>query len=617
MPQVVEGNTDQQPPTQSEVREALQKVLASSAFTASIRNRRFLSYVVEETLDGRGSRIKAYNIALAAFDRNEDFNPLADPIVRIEASRLRRSLEHYYLTSGKTDPIKIAIPKGSYMATFSRAEPDHEASADGQADQVAQDGPEVAPAPTHPAPTSGAAQQVIVPAPAAPSPTSHVTSKRILALAATALIAVVGTSIGIHQVWNFGGADDALPRGPKLIVYPFEEISDDSAQAFVSRGMTYDIIASLTRFNDLFVYGPETSFSIGNVRKQMRSGSEIPADYALTGSVFSTGGAVRVTAMLADLQTGRSVWSWSNEVPLAPSKLREAQTEIAEHVARAVAQPYGSVFERSATEIAGRPASDLLSYECVVRFQQYWRTYDIAMYQDLLACMKATIAKDPSYARAYSCLALLYVDAYRFGHKATDLPSNPVQQALELASTAISLEPMASDGYLALSVARWFEHDVEGGLEAAKQGLALNPNNTILIGELGIRYALLARWEESRAMTDRLFALNPKAPAGYRRAIFIDAYMHGDYRTALTELLSAERPLNLYDHVFRAMTYAQLGDIQNAKAAVAQIVAIDPKYGERVTADFRKRNAHPSIIRAIEDGLKKAGLPSSPMLESN
>jgi adenylate cyclase len=273
-----------------------------------------------------------------------------------------------------------------------------------------------------------------------------------------------------------------------------------------------------------------------------------------------------------------------------------------------VAQPYGSLFERSATEIAGKPPADLSSYECVVRFQQYWRTYDASMYQDLLGCMKATIARDPDYARAYSCLALLYVDAYRFGQEAPDLPANPVQQALELANTAIRLEPMASDGYLALSVARWFDHDVAGGLEAAQQGLALNPNNTILLGELAIRYALLARWDESRAMADRLFALNPRAPTGYRRANFLYAYMHGDYQAALTELLAAEMPLNLYDHVFRAMTYAQLGDREKAKAAVSQVLALDPKYGQHVVADFRKRNADPSVVQAIADGLAKAGL---------
>jgi tetratricopeptide (TPR) repeat protein len=171
---------------------------------------------------------------------------------------------------------------------------------------------------------------------------------------------------------------------------------------------------------------------------------------------------------------------------------------------------------------------------------------------------------------------------------------------------------MASDGYLALSVVRWFDHDVEGGLAAAKQGLALNPNNTILIGELGIRYALLARWEESKAMTDKLYVLNPRAPTGYRRASFMHAYMHRDYQAALTELLAAETPLSLHDYVFRAMTYAQLGDRQKAETAVSQILVLDPMYGEHVAADFRKRNADPSVVRAIVDGLAQAGLPTSP-----
>ena len=613
MAQLADERIDGPPPTHDDVRASLQKLLASRDFNASGRNKRFLSYVVEETLSGRGKRVKAYNVALAAFDRGADFDPLADPIVRIEAGRLRRSLEHYYLTAGKADPIRIDIPKGSYAAAFSRVQPDPMARADDQIDRATPDGPEASPTPRA-APAARPAAAEALPLPAAPA--SRMADKRIPGLAAVALIVAVGIWLGMQQIWNFGDADGGLPRGPKIIVLPFEEIGNDPAQTFISRGMTYDIIALLTRFNDLFVYGPETSFYVA-AHKQMRTESVIQADYVLTGSVNSVNGTVRVSAMLADAHTGRYVWSWSNESPLTPSNISAAQTDIAEHVARELAQPYGSIFERSATEIAGKPAGDLSSYECVVRFQQYWRTYDVTMYNDLLGCMKATIARDPGYARAYSCLALLYVDAHRFGYGAEDLTFDPVKKALELAGTAISLEPAASDGYLALSVARWFDHNVEGGLEAARQGLALNPNNTILIGEIGIRYALLARWEESKAMADRLFALNPRAPAGYRRASFIYAYMHGDYQTALTELLAAESPLTIYDYVFRAMTYARLGDTENAKAAVSQILLLDPKYGEHVVADFRKRNADPTIVRAIVDGLAKAGLSSSPMGEAN
>lgn len=75
-------------PSADEVRQELQRILASHGFDASERNRRFLSYVVEETLAGRADRIEAYTIAIAAFDRADDFDPIADPIVRIEAGRL-------------------------------------------------------------------------------------------------------------------------------------------------------------------------------------------------------------------------------------------------------------------------------------------------------------------------------------------------------------------------------------------------------------------------------------------------------------------------------------------------------------------------------------------------
>jgi hypothetical protein len=74
--QLADSKAAKPPPTLDEIRQYAQKVLACRDFNTSARNRRFLSYVVEETLSGRGARIKAYNIALAAFDRGEDFDPL-------------------------------------------------------------------------------------------------------------------------------------------------------------------------------------------------------------------------------------------------------------------------------------------------------------------------------------------------------------------------------------------------------------------------------------------------------------------------------------------------------------------------------------------------------------
>jgi adenylate cyclase len=73
---------------------------------------------VNEALAGNASQIKGYTVAVSVYGRKVDFDPQTDPIVRVEARRLRNALEHYYLTAGKNDPIRIEIPKGGYVPTF-------------------------------------------------------------------------------------------------------------------------------------------------------------------------------------------------------------------------------------------------------------------------------------------------------------------------------------------------------------------------------------------------------------------------------------------------------------------------------------------------------------------
>src|ERR687898_3021916 len=100
------------------IQDALQRVLKSPEIVNSDRKKRFLKFIVQEALGGHADRIKAYTIAIDVFDRAPSFDPVSDPVVRIEAGRLRRCLEHYYLTEGHEDPLLIIIPKGSYVPQF-------------------------------------------------------------------------------------------------------------------------------------------------------------------------------------------------------------------------------------------------------------------------------------------------------------------------------------------------------------------------------------------------------------------------------------------------------------------------------------------------------------------
>lgn len=102
------------------IQDEIQKILASPEFTATKQQRKFLVYVVNETLVGRADSIKGYTVATQVFGRDDDFDASCDPIVSIQANKLRRALERYYLLDGKFDPIVIDIPKGTYVPTFSR-----------------------------------------------------------------------------------------------------------------------------------------------------------------------------------------------------------------------------------------------------------------------------------------------------------------------------------------------------------------------------------------------------------------------------------------------------------------------------------------------------------------
>src|SRR6185295_6153782 len=108
------------PAAPGEIRAALDRMAASEAFRGSPQLVAFLRYVVEATLRGEQDRIKGYTIAVEALGRGDDFNPQSDPIVRVEAMRLRRALSRYYANGGKHDPVQIDLPLGSYVPVFRR-----------------------------------------------------------------------------------------------------------------------------------------------------------------------------------------------------------------------------------------------------------------------------------------------------------------------------------------------------------------------------------------------------------------------------------------------------------------------------------------------------------------
>ena len=257
--------------TAASVREALERVLASPGFDASARHRRLLEYLVEETLAGRADRLKGLTIAIDVFGRDAaTYDREADPVVRIEAAKLRRRLKSYYLTAGQEDPIRIDLPKGTYVPTFER-----------------RDGllPDLSPS-SAPAGRTAAA--------ALPWGFGHTRSRwywlatAVLAGSLLGALGWLGADLPASRLWSGGSQDaaTAVPQGPKIAVMPFLNLSGDPEQAYFAEGVTDQIVTDLARFKALFVLSMESTAKYQEQSADpQRLKRELGVDYLLDGSV--------------------------------------------------------------------------------------------------------------------------------------------------------------------------------------------------------------------------------------------------------------------------------------------------------------------------------------------
>lgn len=116
--------------TSAEIKDALERVLGSKSFVRSARARELLRYLVEEEQAGNGALLKGFSIAQDVFGKDDEFDPSTDAVVRVQAGRLRENLSGYYEADGAQDPVRIVIPRGTYVPSYETGEHSANASAD-------------------------------------------------------------------------------------------------------------------------------------------------------------------------------------------------------------------------------------------------------------------------------------------------------------------------------------------------------------------------------------------------------------------------------------------------------------------------------------------------------
>ena len=102
------------------MRDQIERITSSVAFRTSDRLKHFITFVASQALQGKGDNLKEYAVGVQVFGRETAFDPRTDPVVRVQARRLRARLERYYREEGQNDEIVVDLPKGGYAPVFRR-----------------------------------------------------------------------------------------------------------------------------------------------------------------------------------------------------------------------------------------------------------------------------------------------------------------------------------------------------------------------------------------------------------------------------------------------------------------------------------------------------------------
>jgi TolB-like protein len=562
------------------VRKALERILASAAFVASDRLKGFLRFVVEETLAGRADRLKAYTIALEVLGRDDSFDPQTDPVVRMEAGKLRRRLERYYLSAGQDDPVRIEIPKGGYVPTFSgQADADEAATAKPERD---------------------ARSRGVWGSP--------------LALAALVLAALVLAAVLLARFNDPTREAQAIPpvplaRGPAIIVLPFEDLSGSGFEAFAA-GLTEELISNLMRFGELRLYSAYGSFLERPSADPVELGERLGVGYVIEGSVRRGPDRVRLIVYLIEADTGEHLWSQTYDRELTPENVFAVQEQLAADLAGQLAQPYGIINEVSAAAFRHQRPETLFAYDCVLRALDYRRMPGREKHAPVRACLEEAVRHDPGYADAWALLAFAYLDEFRFGHGPRPRDPAARDQALRTARHAVDLNPGNFNGLLALSAVQFYRGEFAEVDEIGRRLLALNPTNPEVLAQVGWRTAYAVDWDRGMALVRRAIDRSIKAPYWYHMFIALDHYRRGDYRAALAEASPFAGVGDVWAPLLLAAIHGQLGNRDAAQRALDRAIVVDPSAVQDPLAWLRRHNEPEDVIAKMVDGLIKAGLPA-------
>ena len=475
----------------------------------------FLRYIIEATLHGKQDRIKAYTIAVEVLRRDIKFDPQLDPIVRVEATRLRRAIERYYASTGADDPIIIDLPRGSYIPTFRRRE---------------------IPV-SHP-----------VRIPRKLNRLGGIFSARPFLAGAGAFALVVAVAAAAVVLWQAKRPTTSIYEQragnglPVVLMEPFSVAGapgPGTVSAAALQEKMRDALSALKLYN---VVSARRSLPDPSPRRMpiiVSSASSIICRKARRRSRFDSW----------TRKDGADVWSKTFERIESRQDANASEEAIVLATSATLLQPFGVIHAHERAKHLATGDGDP-RYRCVLEASESLRSFDPDQHLRAQACLERLTMEAPSFGfgLGFRYLAVIYLRGYQFGVGSRPGGGPTLDQALQAARRAIELQPESSRGYNALASVYLASGDVERAFAASDRAVSLNIYDMGVLGDYGGRMISAGDVDRGIALLRHAAGSAAVRPAAHHFYLFLGHYLKGEWANAAyqaSQLTSNTNPFAL------------------------------------------------------------------------
>ncbi|HEU0201415.1 MAG TPA: winged helix-turn-helix domain-containing protein [Burkholderiaceae bacterium] len=424
--------------------------------------------------------------------------------------------------------------------------------------------------------------------------------------ATRAMAAIVGVAlvvvIGVFLAWPELARRTESSR-PVIAVLPFANQSGDAKRDYFSDGVTEDIIDGLGRFSGLIVISRNSvhAYKERPIARQAIS-EELGARYIVAGSVREADGRLRVAVELSDAEKGTLLWS--ERYDGEGTEVFDIQDRIVKNIVGVLAVKLTRLEQ---ARVFTKPTENLEAYDLVLRARALLSRGERKANLEARALLAQAQKLSPGYAESYAAMAEAELQRAAFGWM--EAAEEGLRRAEEFARRALTLDD--SNAHARAHAILGYLHTVRGAFDHALTevdlAIKLNPSDSVAYAQRGGALLWLGRIDESIASYETARRFDPRIGPGQGFNLSIAYYMAQRYQEALavSDALLARHPDMSFLHAARAAALSQLGNMQEAQRAAAQVRALNPFFQ---VEQFGTRFVSPAHTAKLQEGLRKAGL---------